>query len=69
MDLDRVFDFHPPRDEGVGNLHQEVRSRCKDLAAHLKSVLPECDEKNEALLFLDFAMTRANAAIARELST
>jgi hypothetical protein len=66
MDLDRVFSFHPPKDEETAMMHQAVRQNCRSLAKFLSFTLPECEEKKRALDAVDDAMKHSNAAIARE---
>jgi hypothetical protein len=67
-DIDRRFAHHPPRREGVAELHSYIRARCASLAHDLNRDLPECREKSLALTHLEEVMMWANAAVARVLN-
>jgi hypothetical protein len=66
MDLDRVFDHHPPTSPKVGAMHDEVRRRFKDLASFIDDLPFEPREKAIVLRYLDDGCQAANAAVARE---
>jgi hypothetical protein len=64
-ELDRRFDHHPPRDPGVGLIHEAVLAECKRLARKIDSLCPDGREKALALTAIEEAMMWANAAVAR----
>jgi hypothetical protein len=64
-DLDVIFTYHAPPDEHTAQVHEEVRRRCLNIARWMRDVIPPCDERDQAINHLDYAMTRANAAVAR----
>ncbi len=66
--LERIFNFHPAKDQSVGDLHQFIRNECKKLAYSLNAVLPYCHELDRCIDAIDDAMKHANAAVAREMS-
>lgn len=65
LDLDLVFDHHPPTNPAVGAMHDEVRERFKDLATWVDAHMPESREKSQILSNLDEGCQRANACVAR----
>ncbi|MCP4902586.1 MAG: hypothetical protein GY906_36950 [bacterium] len=67
-DLDRRFNYHPPRTVEIGKLHEIIRSEIKDVAEYIMVEIPKCREQSLALTKLEEAMMWANAAIAREMS-
>lgn len=64
-ELDRRFDYHPPRDDQARLAHESVRAGCKALAQFLDAKLPDGREKALAITHLEDAMMWANAAVAR----
>ena len=59
------FKYHPASDKERIDLHQKVRSMCKELADELVVDLPLCRELSLALTALEEVMMWSNAAIAR----
>lgn len=66
QDIDNRFQYHPPKDEGTKELHQQVRQTLHSVASSFNSALPEGREKSLAITHLEEAMFWANAAIARK---
>lgn len=66
QDLNNRFEYHPPKDEGTKELHEQVRSTLLGVANGFNSALPEGREKSLAITHLEEAMFWANAAIARK---
>lgn len=64
MDIDQVFSFHPPATPAVGELHDSVRTKCRELAHWLDENLPGSPEATTAIRKLQETMMHANAAIA-----
>lgn len=64
-ELTNRFKYHPPPNEDVARLHQQVRSVFQSDAYWLNEVLPEGREKSLAITKIEEAMMWANAAIAR----
>lgn len=62
------FEFHPPADQSVADLHQHVREMVGELAEHLNGVLPEGREKSVVFTKLEEAMMWANASVARNVN-
>lgn len=64
MDLDRIFDLHPPDAE-----QQERMALLRDLSKRMAEVVveltPPCAEQDRAVALLDRALREAIAAIAR----
>lgn len=63
-ELANRFAYHPPKDEGVKELHEDIREVCVSLALALNEYLPESGEKSLALTALQEVMMWSNAAIA-----
>lgn len=64
-DLDKRFDYHPPKNSGVADSHEAVRRAAKALAYNIVQVVPEGREQSSALTKVEEAMFHANAGIAR----
>jgi hypothetical protein len=64
-DIDRIFDSHPPKDEGEALAHEQVRAAFKDMAK-VMSNLPAGRERSIVLTKLEEASFFAHAAIGRE---
>lgn len=62
-EMDRRFDYHPPKDGGIR--HSEIRARVRNLADELDDMLPEGYEKSVAITKLEEALFWSNAAVAR----
>jgi hypothetical protein len=64
VDIDRIFDLHPPSAE-----QQERMALLRDLgkryAAVIVEVTPPCPEQTKAIGYLDQALREGIAAIAR----
>jgi hypothetical protein len=65
LDIEHRFTYHKP-DEEHARLHDQVRTRLKNVAHSLNILLTEGREKSLAITKLEEAMFWANAAIARE---
>lgn len=64
-DLNNRFAYHPPPNELVKDLHQNIRTSCLVMARVLVGTLPAGWEQSLALTKLEELMFWANAAIAR----
>lgn len=64
-DLDRRFDYYPPRDERTVWAYEVVRAACLDVACTFNVLLPDGREKSAAVAKLEEAMMWGSAAIAR----
>lgn len=64
IDINNRFMYHKP-DADTGNLHQDIRLACRNLALDLNERLPEGREKSLAITHLEEVMFWSNAAIAR----
>ena len=60
------FSYHKP-DQAKVHIHEQVRAACFDLAMQLTQLVPECNEKEEALKHVESAMFYANAGVARHI--
>lgn len=63
-DVEENFTYHPPTDENR-LVHEDIRRRAKDLAAHCAGALPDSPEKMLALRKLEEFVMWSNASIAR----
>lgn len=65
-ELDRRFNFHPPKDDATKEAHQVVRDTCLSAAVNIVGATgPMSREQSLAITKLEEAMFWANAAIAR----
>lgn len=64
-DLDNRFNYHPPKNDSVRELHERTRSACRELADFIDDFIPDGREKALALTNLEQSMFWSNAAIAR----
>src|SRR5687768_10162592 len=59
------FAYHPADTEEKRRAHEYVRRECLELALALHVMLPPCREASQALEYVELAMMKGNAAIAR----
>jgi len=64
MDLDRIFDLHPP-DAAQQERMALLRDLSKRMAEVVVELTPPCAEQTRAVGYLDQALREAIAAIAR----
>lgn len=64
-DIANRFAYHPPSTDEVRKTHEDVRTRCAALAFYFERILPECDEKEQAIRSLDLAAMWGNSCVAR----
>ena len=67
-ELERVankFKHHPPKSLAQVGRHEAVREAVGELAYEWQQILPDSDEKDEAIKHLQTAMMFANSAIAQ----
>jgi hypothetical protein len=62
--IEDIFSHHPPKNNDVVMLHEQVRLDLKDIAHSFNRFLPESPEKTLAIRKLQEAMMYANSAIA-----
>lgn len=65
QDIAKRFAYHPPSTDEVRWAHEKIRERCAELAFWFERILPECDEKDEAIRGVDEVCMFANACVAR----
>lgn len=58
------FAYHPPQNTGVIEAHEFIRAAYGGVAVQMNSILPEGEDKKEALRKLREAMYAANACVA-----
>lgn len=63
-ELANRFAYHPPKDDGVKEVHEDIREVCVAVALALNEYLPESREKSLALTAAQETMMWANASIA-----
>lgn len=63
-DIEKIFTFHPPKDETVAAAHDAVRQIMRSTALSIKELTPDSAEQTTAIRKLQEAMMHANAAIA-----
>jgi hypothetical protein len=63
MDLEHVFNYHPPTPEQRPK-YEELRQSAKDFAATIQRLTPNCADQWAALRHVREAVMTANAAIA-----
>lgn len=66
-EIERRFDYNPPKDDEARLDHEFVRHTLKTTAEHLIDTIPESRELSLAITKLEEAMFWANAAIARRI--
>jgi hypothetical protein len=64
-ELDNRFKWHKPKDESIGQKHDDIRTACRILADVIDRTVPEGREKALALTKVEESMMWANAGIAR----
>ena len=64
-DIANRFKFHPATDDEKRNAHTAVRVHCRSLADYINDALPDGDEKDKAIDYVELAMFYANASLAR----
>lgn len=64
-DMDKLFNYHPPRKESIVKAHEAIREQCKELALTLHAKAPDCRERAIAVRKVEEAMMWGNAAVAR----
>lgn len=65
VDVDRIFSFHPATASETAQLHEEVRSKCREVAIFFRDNLPDSPERILAIRKLQEAMMYANSAVAQ----
>lgn len=65
LDIDSIFSHHPPTASETVQLHEEVRSKCKEVAIFFRDNLPDSPEKTLAIRKLQEAMMYGNSAAAQ----
>lgn len=64
-DLQKRFEYHPPKDEATKKNHEQVRYECFMLAREIERSVPAGREQSIAITKIEEAMMWANAGIAR----
>lgn len=62
--IDHQFTHHPPRTDVDVQVHETLRAGARDLAHEWNDLLPDSEEKTEAMRRLREAVMWANAALA-----
>lgn len=63
--INNRFSYHKPDTAEKQELHELIRSKCKELGHLLNDSLPACRESSLAITNLEQTMFWANAAVAR----
>lgn len=63
-EIENIFSYHPPF-TGQPERYIEIRQLAKEFALRLEELCPPSDERKDAIRHIDYAVMRANAAIAR----
>lgn len=63
--LQNRFKWHTPATDLIGKSHGKIRDTCLEMSYILIDLVPECDERKEAIKKLEEVMMWANAGIAR----
>jgi hypothetical protein len=63
-DLDRFFDYHPSNTDFTSETHSKLRHAMKLAALRILQLVPDSEEKTEAMKRLREAMYWANSGIA-----
>ena len=63
-DIEDIFSYHPPKNDQVAELHEDVRAMVKEVALFFYDNVPDSPERTLAIRKLQAAMMYANAAIA-----
>jgi hypothetical protein len=58
------FTYHPPKEEQIPK-YVEIRDTARQFALVIHDLCPDSPELDEALTYIDIAVMRANASIAR----
>jgi hypothetical protein len=58
------FTYHPPTSTQIPK-YERIRAEAKDFALLLFELCPDSVELKEAIIHIDIAVMRANAAVAR----
>lgn len=66
-ELENWFTHHPPANEGVAQVYQEIRNGGLELAKLIVDECPRSHERDEALRKVREAVMWANAAVACNL--
>ena len=64
----RRFEYHPPKDDSVRELHAQVHEAIAVASDHVITLTPPSREQSLAVTKLEEAMFWANAAIARNMN-
>jgi hypothetical protein len=64
-DIENRFNYHPPPDQGIADVHQMMRDFFKDLAYKIDDLGFDCREKSAAITHLEEGLFWTNAMIAR----
>lgn len=65
LDIDSIFDFHPPTSRETALVHEDVRRTMKLAAEYVRDCVPASAEKTLAIRHLQMAMMFANSAVAQ----
>ena len=65
-DLENRFMHHPIKNAETAEKHDTIRNTCLRLALDINNLVPDCDEKETAVKYLEEVMFWANAGIARQ---
>jgi hypothetical protein len=55
-EIDYIFSHHPPSHPGIAAAHNDFREACKMMANVIETLVPDTDEKDEAIKRLQEVM-------------